>query len=68
MLRLLLHGLSPLWIKSVADDCRGQIAEIDALPVIPFTRMAEWGPDGRIKPDAPVYSPYVRRRKNLELE
>jgi NAD(P)H dehydrogenase (quinone) len=55
-------------LKRIADDFREQIAEIDARPVIPFNRMAEWGADGRIKPGAPVYSPYVRRRKNLELE
>jgi NAD(P)H dehydrogenase (quinone) len=55
-------------LKRIADDLREQIAELDARPVIPFNRMAEWGADGRIKPGAPVYSPYVRRRKNLELE
>ena len=37
-------------------------------PVIPFNRKAEWGPDGRILPNAPVYSPFIRRKPRLELE
>jgi NAD(P)H dehydrogenase (quinone) len=35
---------------------------------IPFNRKAEWGPDGRIKPDARVYSPFIRRKPHLDLE
>jgi len=35
---------------------------------IPFNRMAEWGEDGRIRADAPVHSPFMRRRKVLPLE
>ena len=30
--------------------------------------MEEWGPDGRLAPGAPVHSPYIRRRQQLELE
>jgi len=36
--------------------------------VIPFNRMAEWGTDGRIKPDAAIHSPFIRRRQKLDLE
>jgi hypothetical protein len=28
----------------------------------------EWGEDGRIRPDATVHSPFVRRKQRLELE
>jgi NAD(P)H dehydrogenase (quinone) len=35
--------------------------------MIPFNRMPEWGADGKIKSDAPVYSPFVRHREILEL-
>lgn len=35
---------------------------------VPFNQMAHWGADGHIKPDAPVYSPFVRRKEQLELE
>jgi NAD(P)H dehydrogenase (quinone) len=30
--------------------------------------MAEWGADGRISPEAPVHSAFIRRKKRLELE
>jgi hypothetical protein len=30
--------------------------------------MAEWGADGRIVTGAPVHSPFIRRRKQLQLE
>ncbi|MCP4327150.1 MAG: NAD(P)H-dependent oxidoreductase [Alphaproteobacteria bacterium] len=33
-----------------------------------FNRMSEWGADGRIKPSAPVYSPFLRHREQLEID
>ena len=35
---------------------------------IRFNRKAEWGPDGRIVPGAPVHSPFIRRIERLKLE
>lgn len=35
---------------------------------VPFNRMEEWGPDGRIVAGAPVHSAFVRRKKRLKLE
>ena len=55
-------------LNGVADDFGAQLAAVEERPAIPFNRMSEWGADGRIKPEAPVYSPYIRRRKTLELE
>lgn len=55
-------------LQGVADDLRSQIVTLDQRQTIPFNRMAEWGIDGRIKPYAPVYSPFIRRREKLELE
>jgi NAD(P)H dehydrogenase (quinone) len=54
-------------LQGVASDFCHQLADLDARPTIPFNRMAEWGADGRIKPNAPAYSPFVRHRKILEL-
>jgi hypothetical protein len=53
--------------RYVADDLRRQFADLDERPTISFNRMAEWGADGRIKSDAPVYSLFVRHREILEL-
>ena len=50
-----------------ADWIRTLLA-LDARTVLRFNRMDEWGADGRIKPGAPVHSPFIRRRERLELE
>ena len=55
-------------LQGIAHDFRNELTKLDQRQKIPFNRMAEWGADGRIKPDAPVYSPFIRRRENLELE
>jgi NAD(P)H dehydrogenase (quinone) len=54
-------------LQGVANDFHHQLADLDVRPTIPFNRMAEWGADGRIQPNAPVYSPFVRHRETLEL-
>ncbi len=45
-----------------------RMCELDRIPVIPFNRMEEWGANGRMKPGAPVYSPFIRGRQHLALE
>lgn len=50
--------------RTLAD----RISRIDVVAEVPFNRMADWGSDGRIKPAAPVYSPFIRHKKNLEIE
>jgi len=48
------------WTATVLD--LGKIREI------PFNRMADWGSDGRVLPNAPVHSPFIRHRQELPLE
>ena len=55
-------------LAGIADNLGADLAALDSRPIIRFNQMSEWGANGRIKPDAPVYSPYIRRRKKLELE
>lgn len=55
-------------LDRVVAGLRATVGDIDRRPVIPFNRKAEWGADGRIVPGAPVYSPFIRRRKTLKLE
>jgi NAD(P)H dehydrogenase (quinone) len=54
-------------LKRVEEDLDARLRRLDQVPVIPFNRMAEWGADGHMKPQAPVYSPFVRRRRHLDL-
>lgn len=55
-------------LDGIVQNFRRQLRELEERPTIPFHRMADWGADGRIKPDAPVYSPYIRHRSRLELD
>jgi len=55
-------------LKGIVADFRAALARVGERATIPFNRMAEWGEDGRIVVSAPVYSPFVRRKRRLELE
>ena len=55
-------------LKAVVAEFRAAVPRFVERETVPFNRMEEWGPDGRIKPGAPVYSPYVRRKQRLVLE
>ena len=55
-------------LQAIAEDWAAALGRLDDIPVIPFNRMAEWGADGRIRPDAPVHSPFIRRKQSLDLE
>ena len=47
--------------RSIMEDGAGERA------AIAFNRKADWGADGRIRPTAPAFSPFIRHRKNLDL-
>src|SRR5271166_4510018 len=54
-------------LSAVVADFRSALPRLAERETIPFNRMEEWGPDGRIAPGAPVHSPFVRRKKRLDL-
>ncbi len=47
-------------LSKIGTDWAARMAHVEHLPTVPFNQMAHWGSDGRIKPDAPVYSPFMR--------
>ena len=55
-------------LRTIVADFRATLPRIGRRETIAFNRMEEWGPDGRLAPGAPVHSPYIRRRQQLELE
>jgi NAD(P)H dehydrogenase (quinone) len=55
-------------LRTIVADFRAALPRIGRRDTIAFNRMEEWGPDGRLAPGAPVHSPYIRRRQQLELE
>ncbi len=54
-------------LKSIVTDYHESLLRLDERPVIRFNRMAEWGEDGRIRPEAPVHSAFVRRKRELDI-
>jgi NAD(P)H dehydrogenase (quinone) len=55
-------------LKAIVADFRVAVPRLAERETIPFNRMEEWGPDGRIVPEAPVHSPFIRRKPRLVLE
>jgi len=55
-------------LKRVEANLTLALAELEQRKITPFNRMAEWGANGRIVPDAAVHSPFVRRKQHLDLE
>lgn len=54
-------------LQQIVADFRAALVNIDGRDEIPFNRKAEWGADGRIMAGAPVHSPFIRRRKQLDI-
>jgi NAD(P)H dehydrogenase (quinone) len=54
--------------RRLGQELAAAMATVEGRAAIPFTRMSEWGADGRIVADAPAYSPFIRHRKELAVE
>src|SRR6266404_3902467 len=54
-------------LRAVESDIEAALGDLDRRAIIPFNRMEEWGAKGRIKPHAPVHSPFIRRKERLDL-
>ena len=55
-------------LAQIPKDYAARLQTIEKESLIPFNQMSEWGADGRIKPSAAVYSPFLRHREHLEIE
>jgi NAD(P)H dehydrogenase (quinone) len=55
-------------LRAIVVDLCAALPRAGERATIPFNRMAEWDADGRIAPGAPVHSPFIRRKRRLELE
>ncbi len=55
-------------LARIPIDYASRLQAIEDEPTTPFNRMSEWDADGRLKPNAPVYSPFLRHREHLEIE
>ncbi|MFP6731531.1 MAG: NAD(P)H-dependent oxidoreductase [Alphaproteobacteria bacterium] len=55
-------------LTQIPKDYASRLQSIENEDLISFNQTSEWGEDGRIKPSAPVYSPFLRHREQLEIE
>lgn len=55
-------------LATIQADYATRLRTIGSEAAMPFNRMDEWGPDGRIKPSAPVYSPFIRHKERLDIQ
>ena len=55
-------------LRRVEVDLVSRLKNLDRVATIAFNRMADWGADGRVTHSAPVHSPFIRRRLDLQLE
>jgi NAD(P)H dehydrogenase (quinone) len=55
-------------LAKITTEWSSLLHNLDSIPSIPFNKMAHWGTDVFITPDSPVYSPFIRRKKTLQLE
>ena len=54
-------------LRKVQADYVARLQAIETEAALPFNRMEEWGKDGRIKPDAPAFTPFIRHRKDIDI-
>jgi hypothetical protein len=50
------------------ENFRGCLKSLDSTDAVPFNRIDEWDSDGRLRLGTPVFSPFIRRRRHLDLE
>ena len=55
-------------LKRITETFAKTMSKVADIPSIPFNRMDHWGADGHVKSAAPVYSPFIRHRKDIKLE
>jgi NAD(P)H dehydrogenase (quinone) len=55
-------------LQQIEADYVTRLQSIEAESSVLFNQMSDWGADGRIKPTAPVYSPFIRHKEKLEIE
>jgi NAD(P)H dehydrogenase (quinone) len=55
-------------LQRIAADWASNLEQIADRPTVPFNKMAHWGADGHITPDAPAHSAFMRQNQHLTLE
>jgi NAD(P)H dehydrogenase (quinone) len=54
-------------LKNIELEYAERLSNFEQDEILPFNKMSEWGNDGHIIESAPVYTPFIRHNKELEL-
>ena len=55
------------YVEDIKDEYRERLLAIDRTPALLFNKVDDFDIEGRLKLLAPVYSPFIRHRKHLDL-
>ena len=53
-------------LGAIAEELSQSVSEFHNRETVRFNKMADWGPEGTIMPDAPSYSPFMRHRQEFD--
>jgi NAD(P)H dehydrogenase (quinone) len=54
-------------LREREQEYKKYLLEIDTAPTVPFNSDKDWDQNGTLKPDAPVFSPFIRHKKALDF-
>lgn len=61
-------GVVEARLKEIERVWALRLQAIETEATLPFNTMEDWTPEGHIKPEAPVYTPFIRHRRDLEID
>jgi NAD(P)H dehydrogenase (quinone) len=56
------------YLRNRAQEYKKYLLGIDHALIVPFNSDADWDESGKLKPDAPAYSPFIRHKRMLKLQ
>jgi NAD(P)H dehydrogenase (quinone) len=56
------------WFRNSEQEYARCLLNIHDWPIVPFNSPNDWDENGKLKPNAPAYSPFIRHREVLELK
>jgi NAD(P)H dehydrogenase (quinone) len=50
------------YLRTLANEYQQQLIHLDDIPIVPFNTADHWDTRGKLKADAPTYSPFIRHK------
>ncbi len=55
------------YLLRMERDYKNRLLNTHTAPIVSFNSDSDWDEQGKLKPEAPVYSPFIRHRRELDL-